>query len=90
MPKQTEKVLVYLQQKGDWVYGLDIERETDISSGSLGAHTFRLEQGGYVISKWGEPKTAGAPRPRLFKATGKSIPVEASSHRLSPVRPSFA
>ena len=91
MQEKTEAVLKFLQQKGDWVYGLDIVREMKLPSGSLDIHTHRLEKGGYVESKW-VPKDRpadGSPRRRYYKATGKKVPAPTPRASMK-MKPRFA
>jgi len=55
----------------DEVSGADIARETNLSSGTLYPILMRLEENGWVESKWedGNPSELGRPRRRLYRIT---------------------
>jgi PadR family transcriptional regulator PadR len=68
---QTLKVLSTLISTRD-LSGADISRETGLASGTLYPILLRLEEAGWLESRWEteEPSSLGRPRRRLYKVTG--------------------
>jgi PadR family transcriptional regulator PadR len=54
------------------ISGADIARATRLASGTLYPILFRLEQAGWVESRWEteEPRNLGRPRRRFYQITG--------------------
>lgn len=73
---QTLKVLSSLMSSGtEDLSGAEIARETKLASGTLYPILFRLEEAGWVKSKWEteDPHELGRPRRRLYKITGAGM-----------------
>jgi PadR family transcriptional regulator, regulatory protein PadR len=71
--RQTLAVLATLMdgpQEG--LSGAQIARTTNLASGTLYPILARLEQAGWLSSKWetGDPHTLGRPRRRFYQVTG--------------------
>lgn len=76
MTLQTIKVLgVFSSWPEDGLSGAEIARVTDLRSGTLYPILLRLEQAGWLKSKWeeGDPKELGRPRRRLYWVTGLGV-----------------
>jgi PadR family transcriptional regulator PadR len=70
---QTLKVLTALMSRTqDDVSGADIGRSTKLASGTLYPILMRLEDAGWVESRWerDSPQELGRPRRRFYKITG--------------------
>jgi len=70
---QTLKVLgVLLSCSADGVSGAEVGRETNVLSGTLYPILLRLEDAGWVKSRWEteDPRELGRPRRRLCRITG--------------------
>lgn len=79
---QTIKVLAALMSRTqDEVSGADIGRTTGLKSGTLYPTLFRLEEAGWITSRWetDDPHELGRPRRRFYQITG----VGASKARLA-------
>jgi PadR family transcriptional regulator PadR len=73
MTTQTLKVLGALMSRTqDEISGAEIARSTKLASGTLYPILLRLEEAGWVESRWetADPHELGRPRRRLYKATG--------------------
>lgn len=73
---QTLKVLSALMSSGtEDLSGAEIARDTKLASGTLYPILFRLEEAGWVKSKWEteDPHELGRPRRRLYKITGAGM-----------------
>jgi DNA-binding PadR family transcriptional regulator len=70
---QTLKVLaVTMSALQDELSGAQIGREAKLQSGTLYPILLRLEQAGWLKSRWedGDPRKLGRPRRRLYRITG--------------------
>ena len=70
---QTLKVLATLMSRTqDELSGADIARSTKLSSGTLYPILLRLEEAGWVESRWetADPRELGRPRRRFYQTTG--------------------
>lgn len=89
MTNPTRSVLqVFLYDPAGEHYGLDIATVTGLKSGSLYPILGRLEDNGWVTSRWEdiEPTDEGRPRRRYYRLTPDGIAmakgaVQATSHR---------
>ena len=73
MTLPTLKVLNALAAaRGKELSGADIARMTHIASGTLYPVLIRLEEAGWLASRWEriEPREVGRPRRRLYNITG--------------------
>jgi PadR family transcriptional regulator, regulatory protein PadR len=71
---QTLSILsVFLASPAEEIAGSDIARKTGLKSGTLYPALFRLEQAGWLQSKWegGVPAELGRPRRRIYLLTPK-------------------
>jgi DNA-binding PadR family transcriptional regulator len=61
-----------MSRAGDEISGADIARATHLASGTLYPTLLRLEQAGWVESRWetGDPRALGRPRRRFYQVTG--------------------
>jgi DNA-binding PadR family transcriptional regulator len=70
---QTIKVLAaFMSRTQDEISGAEIGRTTSLASGTLYPILFRLEEAGWVESRWEteDPHELGRPRRRLYQITG--------------------
>lgn len=70
---QTIKVLAILMSRmDDEISGAEIGRTTNLASGTLYPILSRLEESGWVESRWEteDPHELGRPRRRLYQITG--------------------
>ena len=73
MSAQTLKVLAaLLESSGGNLSGADVGRAANLKSGTLYPILLRLEDAGWVDSKWeeGDPRVLGRPRRRYYSITG--------------------
>lgn len=76
LTSQTLKVLVVLMSRTNGeISGAEIARSTKLASGTLYPILMRLEEFGWVESRWeaGDPHELGRPRRRFYKATGVGV-----------------
>jgi DNA-binding PadR family transcriptional regulator len=89
MTSQTLKVLSAIMGAGaQELSGADISREAGLASGTLYPILMRLEDCGWLESRWeeGDPKTLGRPRRRYYRVTGVgSTRARAAARELEPV-----
>src|SRR4051812_23927143 len=70
----TVKLLeALLQRPNEERYGFDLLKETGIQSGTLYPNLIRLENMGWLTSRWEETSKRG-PRRRLYRLTGEGEP----------------
>jgi PadR family transcriptional regulator, regulatory protein PadR len=69
---QTLKVLSAVMSSSNDIAGADIARDTKLASGTLYPILLRLEEAGWLESKWEteDPSELGRPRRRLYRITG--------------------
>jgi DNA-binding PadR family transcriptional regulator len=62
-----------LEAPGEEWYGLELAERVDLRSGTIYPALSRLEQAGWLTSRWEEvdPKAVGRPRRRLYHLTGE-------------------
>lgn len=72
---QTLKVLAALISGQDESSGAEIGRNTKLASGTLYPILMRLEEAGWVQSRWEmeDPSKLGRPRRRFYKVTGIGV-----------------
>lgn len=73
MTTQTLKVLTALMSQPDAeLSGAEMARSTKLASGTLYPILIRLEEAGWVESRWEteKPQELGRPRRRLYQVTG--------------------
>ncbi len=76
MTTQTLKVLGALMSRTqDEISGAEIARSTKLASGTLYPILLRLEEAGWVESRWEteDPHELGRPRRRLYQVTGVGL-----------------
>src|SRR5271155_3756063 len=76
MSAQTLKVLgTLLSSPRDELSGADIGRATKLASGTLYPILLRLEQAGWLDSRWEteDPRELGRPRRRFYRVTGVGV-----------------
>lgn len=81
---QTLKVLTAFMSPGQVeISGAEIGRVTKLSSGTLYPILLRLEEAGWVESRWevGDPHKLGRPRRRLYQITGLGMRKSRSAFR---------
>lgn len=70
---QTLKVLsALLEAQGGELAGSEIGKAASLQSGTLYPILMRLEDAGWLLSRWeeGDPKELGRPRRRYYRITG--------------------
>jgi PadR family transcriptional regulator PadR len=73
LTQQTLSVLgILMSHTQDEISGAEIARSTKLASGTLYPILVRLEEAGWVKSRWEseDPHELGRPRRRLYQATG--------------------
>src|SRR5260370_8967146 len=73
MTTQTLKVLAaIISRSQDEISGAEVARSTKLASGTLYPILLRLEEAGWVESRWEteDPRELGRPRRRFYQATG--------------------
>jgi DNA-binding PadR family transcriptional regulator len=74
MTGPTLKVLaLFLTHRTDEIAGSEIAKNTKLASGTLYPILLRLENAGWLKSKWEteDPRDLGRPRRRLYRLTGE-------------------
>jgi PadR family transcriptional regulator PadR len=72
MSLQTLRVLeAFLENPTDELSGADVQKRSDIASGTLYPILLRLESAGWFVSRWEavDPSSVGRPRRRLYRLT---------------------
>ena len=72
---QTLRVLSAFRSCGHELAGSDLAKSTHLLSGTLYPILFRLEEAGWLESRWesSKPTELGRPRRRLYKLTGAGV-----------------
>ncbi|RPI23672.1 MAG: PadR family transcriptional regulator [Actinobacteria bacterium] len=70
--RQTAAVLAALAAGPGWRHGYDLARETGLASGTLYPVLMRLEERGYLESRWSEG-IEGRPRRHLYRITAAGL-----------------
>jgi DNA-binding PadR family transcriptional regulator len=81
---QTLKVLAALMSdRKEDISGAEIARSTKLASGTLYPILLRLEEAGWVKSRWEveDPRELGRPRRRLYEVTGLGVKKARSAFR---------
>lgn len=76
LSRQTIAILGTLMSRpSDELSGADIAKRTNVASGTLYPILFRLEEVGWLTSRWeaGDPKTLGRPRRRYYKISAEGV-----------------
>jgi len=91
---QTLKVLGALTSRpGDDLSGAEIAKRTKLASGTLYPILFRLEEAGWLSSRWEveDPAALGRPRRRFYRITAEGVKsVQAVVRDLTPIAGSLA
>jgi DNA-binding MarR family transcriptional regulator len=72
MSLQTLRALeTFLDNPGEQLAGADIQKRTGVASGTLYPILLRLEDAGWLVSRWEtiDPSAEGRPRRRLYRLT---------------------
>ena len=80
--RQTLRVLgVLVKKPSAWRYGYSLSRETDLQSGTLYPILMRLEERGWLETRWETPPPGGRPPRHMYRLTssGRACAVEAIS-----------
>ena len=68
--RQTRELLEALSNpESSWRYGYDLSKETGLKSGTLYPMLSRLEQSGWLETRWEEPSAPGRPARHLYRLT---------------------
>lgn len=76
MSLQTLRVLeAFLENPAEQLAGADLQKRTDVASGTLYPILLRLEGAGWLVSRWEtiDPVAAGRPRRRLYRITPTGV-----------------
>jgi len=65
----TRTLLAFLETPGSWRYGYDLMKVTDLSSGTLYPLLARLNEDGWLESRWQESDSPGRPPRQLYRLT---------------------
>ena len=86
--QQTAAVLAALSSPGaTWRHGYDLARETGLASGTLYPLLMRLEDRGYLESRWSEG-LAGRPARHLYRITAAGLRYASATAGPARQRPS--
>src|SRR6266446_6442400 len=67
---QTKAVLsAFLERGGQWRYGYDLSRETDLKAGTLYPILMRLRDARWLEARWEEPSSRGRPPRHMYRLT---------------------
>lgn len=68
--KQTVKLLgALMRQPANWHYGYALSRETELMSGTLYPILMRLEERGWLETRWETPPPGGRPPRHMYRLT---------------------
>jgi PadR family transcriptional regulator PadR len=76
MSLQTLQVLEgFLENPTDELSGADVQKRSNIASGTLYPILLRLESAGWFVSRWEavDPTSVGRPRRRLYRLTPSGL-----------------
>jgi len=76
MSLQTLRVLeAFLEHPTRELSGADVQKRSDLASGTLYPILLRLESAGWFVSRWEkiDPTEAGRPRRRLYRLTPNGL-----------------
>ena len=74
MSKQTDLLLRELfSAPQTWRHGYDLSQETEIKSGTLYPLLMRLEEQGFLESRWEQPEREGRPPRHAYRLTASGI-----------------
>jgi len=74
MSKQTGQLLqVLFSAPQSWRHGYDLSQETGIKSGTLYPLLMRLEEQGFLESRWEQPQREGRPPRHAYRLTATGI-----------------
>ena len=62
-----------LAQPRAWRHGYDLASQTELKSGTLYPVLMRLDERGFLESKWEESKLPGRPPRRMYRLTTKGV-----------------
>jgi DNA-binding PadR family transcriptional regulator len=62
-------LLAFLETPKDWRYGYDLMKVADLSSGTLYPLLARLNEDGWLESRWEESGLPGRPRRQMYRLT---------------------
>ena len=90
--KQTLRLLAALTgSPSSWHYGYALSRETGLLSGTLYPILMRLEQRGWLETRWETPPPGGRPPRHMYRLTpgGRAGAVEAlaAAHKRADLQP---
>ena len=83
--KQTTAVLAVLSSDQTWRHGYQLSLETGLASGTIYPLLIRLEDRGYLESKWSEPSQSRPPR-HLYRLTAEGRKYAARALAPAPIR----
>ncbi|HEY4212709.1 MAG TPA: helix-turn-helix transcriptional regulator [Steroidobacteraceae bacterium] len=73
---QTLRVLeAFLERPAEELSGADVQKRSDLASGTLYPILLRLEAASWFVSRWEDidPASAGRPRRRLYRLTPEGL-----------------
>lgn len=74
MSRQTGLLLEeLLSAPQSWRHGYELSQETEIKSGTLYPLLMRLEEQGFLESRWQEPEREGRPPRHAYRLTANGI-----------------
>ena len=59
----------FIAEPGDWRYGYDLSRETTLKSGTLYPILIRLNNRGWLETRWSQPEGPGRPPRHMYRLT---------------------
>lgn len=74
----------FLSQPREWRYGYDLSRETGLKSGTLYPMLMRLNERGWLETRWTAPQSAGRPPRHMYRLTPDGL--RAAREFLAPKR----
>jgi len=71
---QTRKLLVaMLRRPRKWHYGYELSKDTGLTSGTLYPLLMRLNDQGFLESRWQEPERPGKPPRHSYRLTSEGL-----------------
>ena len=68
-PRTVAVLRLLAEDPGEWRYGYDIARQTEMRSGTLYPLLLRLAERGYLDTMWEQDPPEGRPRRHLYRLT---------------------
>jgi len=86
--RQTRRVLEAMcASTGAWLYGYELSKKTGLKSGTLYPILIRLDDQGFLISKWREPEREGRPPRHVYRLSASGLALARQQQAEAPAAP---